>query len=119
MTATLETVAAEPVALEPVASSEALTGWSTEKKTSEERKQILARSMATQLGRGNFRVETQSDFNAVLVEGKPVNHVLHLILSLVTLVWFIVWAVVASNGGEKRYMLQVDESGNVTTQKLS
>ena len=46
------------------------------------------------------RLESRSDFQAVLVEGHRVNHVLHLLLSLVTFgLWFIVWVSLAVVGG--------------------
>lgn len=67
---------------------------------------------------GGARVESQSDFQAVLVRGKPVNHTLHLILSLVTCgVWALVWATLGVAGGEKRYVVQVDEYGNTNIQR--
>jgi hypothetical protein len=47
-----------------------------------------------------------------------VNHVLHLILTLVTfLLWAIVWIWVAVAGGEKRVILPVDDHGNVLRQE--
>ena len=49
-----------------------------------------------------------------MVDGKPVNHVLHLILTLVTcLVWGIVWIILVGMGGEKRYSMSVDPYGNI------
>lgn len=49
-----------------------------------------------------------------MVDGKPVNHVLHLILTLVTcLVWGIVWIILVGMGGEKRYSMSVDQYGNI------
>lgn len=88
-------------------------------KTPGQRKQMLAQAVANHLARGNMRVESQTDFNAVLVEGKPVNHTFHLILTLVTcLLWAPVWIVVAMTQGEKRHMVAVDEYGNAQLQRL-
>ena len=54
----------------------------------------------------------------MLIQGKPVNHVLHAILTIFTcLAWGIVW-LVALTGGEKRFQLIVDEYGNVHWQNL-
>jgi hypothetical protein len=79
---------------------------------------MLAQQVQQAVGRG-LRVESQSDFQAVLVEGKPVNHTLHAILTIFTcLLWGIVWAVIAGTGGEKREMIVVDEFGNVQHQRL-
>ena len=90
----------------------------TNRKSAEERKELLARTVAGQVASG-ARIESQSDFQAVVVRGKPVNHVLHLILTLVTLsIWGIVWIALAIFGGEKRSMVTVDEYGNAAVQKV-
>lgn len=89
-------------------------------KSLEERKALLAQALNGQVVQGS-RVETQSDYQAVLVKGKPVNHVLHLILSVLTFWmiggWLWVWAGIALFGGEKRYTIQVDEYGNTNIQR--
>lgn len=91
---------------------------STTRRTDDERKVLLAQQLQTAAARG-LRIESQSDFQAVLVEGKPVNHVLHAILTIFTcLFWGIVWVVLAATGGEKRQMVVVDEFGNVLWQNL-
>lgn len=84
------------------------------------RKEMLAQGLANRLSRpGQWRVESQTDCYAIVVGGKPVNHILHLILSLVTFgIWIIVWLFMAAAGGETRYKISVDEYGNGTTQKL-
>jgi hypothetical protein len=79
----------------------------------EARRATLAQAIANQVRQGS-RVEAQSEFQAVLVDGKPINHVLHLILTLVTCgIWAIVWIALVGMGGEKRYSLQVDNYGNI------
>ncbi|MDQ4042183.1 MAG: hypothetical protein M3141_10620 [Actinomycetota bacterium] len=89
-----------------------------ERKSSEERRQILAQQVQFATTRGR-RVESQMDYQAVLIEGKPVNHTLHAILTIFTcLIWGLVWAVIAATGGEKRELLLVDEYGNVQIQKM-
>jgi uncharacterized membrane protein YhaH (DUF805 family) len=66
----------------------------TTRRTTDERKVILAQQLQTAAARG-LRIESQSEFQAVLVEGKPVNHVLHAILTIFTcLLWGIVWAII-------------------------
>jgi pyruvate/2-oxoglutarate dehydrogenase complex dihydrolipoamide acyltransferase (E2) component len=91
---------------------------STTRRTADERKVILSQQLQTAAARG-LRIESQSDFQAVLVEGKPVNHTLHAILTIFTcLLWGIVWAIIAATGGETRQMVVVDEFGNVLWQKL-
>jgi uncharacterized protein DUF2510 len=91
---------------------------STTRRSADERKAMLAQQVQQAVGRG-LRIESQSDFQAVLVEGKPVNHTLHAILTIFTcLLWGIVWAVIAGTGGERREMIVVDEFGNIQHQKL-
>ncbi len=64
-------------------------------------------------------MESQSDYNAVLVAGKPVKHVLHGILTAITVgVWAVVWVPLYFIGGEKREMVTVDEYGKTSVQKL-
>lgn len=89
------------------------SGTASGRKTIEERKEMLSRAVASQLAQGGRRVETQSDFSSVLVQGKPVNHVLHVILSVLTFgFWAIVWIILVVIGGEKREMISVDQYGN-------
>ena len=81
---------------------------------------MLGRAIATNLAQpGKRRVESQTDFYAVIVKGKQINHVLHLLLTLFTIgIWVIVWIIMAASGGETRYMISVDEYGNVSTSRL-
>jgi len=86
-------------------------------KTPDERKAALGRNIATQLARG-FRVDSQSEYQAVLVTGHRVNHVLHGLLTLFTVVWGFVWIYVAATGGEERILVEVDQYGTVSVAKL-
>ncbi len=102
----------------PSAAAPVAPGLPLERKSSEERRQILAQQVQFATTRGR-RVESQMDYQAVLIEGKPVNHTLHAILTIFTcLIWGLVWAVIAATGGEKRELLLVDEYGNVQIQKM-
>src|SRR5258707_15045189 len=88
------------------------------RRTDVERKAILAQQLQGAAARG-LRIESQSEFQAILVKGQPVNNTLHAILTIFTcLLWGIVWAVIAATGGEKREMIVVDEFGNVQYQRL-
>lgn len=89
------------------------------RRSREERKEILSRAIARQLAKGNRRVESQTDNNAVIVAGKPVNDIFHLTLTGLTLgLWAVVWGASESLGGEKREMITIDEYGNTLVQKL-
>jgi hypothetical protein len=88
-----------------------------QQKTLEERKAILAQQIQQAVVKGG-RVESQSDTMAVIIYGKPVNHLLHFFIGLFTVgLWWIVWLVLALTGGEKREMITIDEFGNVLVQK--
>lgn len=67
---------------------------------------------------GNRRVESQTNVSAVLVRGRRINHILHLILTILTVVWGLVWISLIVWGGEKREILNVDEYGNATVSEL-
>lgn len=88
------------------------------RKTADERKEMLARQLQGLIAQGR-RVESQSDYQAVLVHGHRTNHLLHFFIGFVTLgLWWIVWLGLAIFGGEKREMVTVDEWGNSSVQKL-
>jgi hypothetical protein len=82
-----------------------------EAKSADERKAILASRVAYYVGSG-YRPESQTEYQATLVRGHRPNHVLHLILSLVTVgLWLVVWFFVAISSGERRKVITVDEYG--------
>jgi hypothetical protein len=62
------------------------------RKTTDKRRETSFRAVASQLSLGNRRVETQSDYKAVIVFGQPVNHVLHAIITIFSCgLWGVVW----------------------------
>jgi hypothetical protein len=84
----------------------------------EERRATLDRSLQFHGAKG-WRIETRSEFQATIAKGKELNHVLHLILTLVTVgLWGIVWIALAIFGGQKRRMISVDEYGNLVEQNI-
>ena len=87
-------------------------------KTDSERKQALATAVTNQVAQGR-RVESQADFNAVLVKGHRPNRTVHLIATIFTLgFWGVVWLAIEFFGGEHRETVGVDEYGNVQIQQL-
>ena len=83
-----------------------------------ERKRQLAEAVQRQVVQGG-RIESQSDFQAVLVHGREVNHTLHVLLSIFTCgLWLIPWLVMGVVGGEKRVLVSIDDYGNVLSQDL-
>lgn len=96
----------------------AVDGLPQTEKTDAERKALLANTLQGQVANG-ARIESQGDFQAVVVRGHRVNHLLHFLIGIFTLgLWWIVWLVIAITGGEKRQMITVDQFGNVFVQKV-
>ncbi|AEF40239.1 hypothetical protein AS9A_1790 [Hoyosella subflava DQS3-9A1] len=81
------------------------------------RRQYLAIALNNEVSQG-ARVESQTDFSAIVVYGKPCNHVLHALITLLgglltcglLLLWGIVWIVLAMQK-EQRVSVQIDEYG--------
>lgn len=80
-------------------------------KSADERRTILGRQIE-RLAAPNMRVESRSDFQAVLVYGEKVNHLLHFLIGLFTIgLWWVVWAVLALTNKQTKRLITVDESG--------
>ena len=83
-----------------------------------ERAEALQDYLAQAAGRG-WRMETKAETIAFMVSGKPVNHLLHAVMSLLTGgLWLAVWAGMAVFGGEKRMLARVDQFGEVKADQL-
>jgi hypothetical protein len=102
-----------------------------QRKSADVRKELLAHTVENEVARGS-RVESQSDFQAVLVRGRRPNLVERLIvkIALLGLVFLIrairkpggMWGVVGILAyifvGQKRSLATVDEYGNTGIQRL-
>lgn len=87
--------------------------------SADERRRRLDERIQANIVNGGARVESRSDYEAVLVQGRRPNHVLHLLLSIVTLgLWLIVWLIVGITHRERRALLTVDEFGTVDLRPL-
>jgi hypothetical protein len=66
-----------------------------------------------------WRVESQTDRQAVMVKGHKHSHGLHLFLSIITAgLWALfVWLPLSVFGGEKRQVVTVDERGHASVSK--
>ena len=79
---------------------EASTTEAVAVKTPEQRKELLARAIASEIAQ-RARVESQSDHQAVISRAKGRTTCLHLILTLVTFgLSALVWIGVVAFGGE-------------------
>ena len=82
------------------------------------RQERLNQAIAAELARGG-RIESQTGSSAVIVRGSRVNHILHLLLTLITIgFWVIVWLIISAAGGERRRIINADASGNVSTRDV-
>ena len=80
----------------------------------DQRRARLADAVGYEVAVRSARVESQGDVQAALVYGHRPNHVLHLILTVLTLgLWVPVWLIVAATTREVRVVLYVDEWGHV------
>ena len=88
-----------------------------EAKTIDERRQVLSQ-LAQMRFTGGGRIESQTDNAVVIVQGKPVNHILHLLLTVFTFgLWLPIWLILILVGGEKREIITIDEYGQVVCRK--
>ena len=82
-----------------------------------DRRQKQADAVAREVMQG-ARVESNADYQAVMVGGGRINHLLHFFVGLFTCGWWwIVWVFLALTGGEKRYIVRTDEFGNTLVEK--
>ena len=86
------------------------------KRNLEERKKLLERFATTEIARGS-RLISQTDESIVLEYGKRPNHILHLLLSVVTLgFWLLVWLILAFSMNIKRKTYTINEYGVIREQ---
>jgi len=77
----------------------------------EQRSELLAIAI-TEWARKDWRVVSQTQTQAQLIKGHRTNHILHLILTILTLgVWAVVWLLVAAFGGEQHMLVTIDQHG--------
>lgn len=89
------------------------TANAPDKMSGEQRTAALERYVS-EAGRQGWRVQSMSASQAQLVKGKHHSHILHLVLTLITLgLWLLVWIPLAVFGGEKQRLVTVDEFGRV------
>ena len=85
---------------------------STTEFSDSDRKSILEKQIIFHVSSG-WRLDTQTEFAAVLSRGKGLNHILHLLLSLVTFgLWLIVWLMLLLVNRIHTMTIQIDKFGN-------
>ena len=85
-------------------------------KTTDEREQILARSLQVYSDQG-WRIETRSEFQATVAKRTAFSDGLNVFLTIITFgLWKIVLEHTGGRTGVKRHTITVDELGNVADQ---
>jgi hypothetical protein len=83
-------------------------------QTDDARKAMLERWISEEVQAG-WKVQHQSSYFVALVKGKRPNHILHLLLSIFTLgFWLPVWLILGISMGERRQTIEIDKFGNPT-----
>lgn len=78
---------------------------------------ILSGAVAQAVAAG-WRVESQSQYQAVLVSGHRCNHLLHALLTLFLCgLWAPIWLILALSVREERQVITVDPSGQIYVAK--
>ena len=68
--------------------------------------------------RKDWRVQSQTEFQAVMEKGKRTSHGLHVFLSIVTVgLWVPVWVAVWYLNRDQNEVINVDSYGNVNIAK--
>jgi hypothetical protein len=92
---------------------------SSTERSDAERKSLLEKQIISHVSRG-WRLDTQADFAAVLSSGKRLNHILHLLLSIVTFgIWIIFWIVMGLTNKIATVTISVDKFGNTSISRKS
>lgn len=96
-------------------------GMAAEKMSPEERKSKLARALAYAVTQGGT-LESQAEYLYVVRYGEErrVNHVLHLLLTILTGgFWILVWGLlILTNKRPPRDMITIDDYGNLRFQDV-
>jgi hypothetical protein len=79
---------------------------------------VIDHAVRQEIARGG-RVESQSASSATVAYGKPVNHVLHLLLTILTcFLWSPVWALVTVANRPYRVLLSVAPDGQLVRMEV-
>ncbi|MFF1925671.1 hypothetical protein ACFVW8_34490 [Streptomyces sp. NPDC058221] len=63
-----------------------------------------------------WRVESRSETQVVMVRGRPLNHVLHVVLTVFScFLWGVVWLVLGVTNKVERIVLTVDAMGDIVS----
>lgn len=96
---------ADVVVVEANVSRRELAFFASRKEVKKVSNLALDRQIVEHTSRG-WKVVSRSETQAQLVKGKPTSHLLHLVLSLLTVgLWIPVWILVTLAAGEKTKLI--------------
>ncbi|TLF74034.1 DUF4234 domain-containing protein [Nocardia cyriacigeorgica] len=79
----------------------------------EHRQQVLMMAVSAQTAQGS-QVLSMTQTSAVMLKIDQTNHILHVLLTIVTFgLWLIVWLIQMNTAKIRRYQIYVDEFGIV------
>jgi hypothetical protein len=79
----------------------------------DQRAAIMEQTLRDLTFRG-YRIETVDGPRAIISMGEPVNHVLHVLLTVFTCgLWLPIWLLLIALGGMKRRHIHIDDYGNL------
>lgn len=80
-----------------------------------DRKRALDEAVTSLVAERHGRVAFQSDDRAVIFTGRPVNHLLHLVVTVLTAgAWVLPWLIITLSNHEDAHTLTVDSAGVVS-----
>lgn len=79
----------------------------------ETRVKALSLAVHQMVSQDGWRVESQSEYMATLRKGRKISHLLHLVLTLLTGIWAIVWVISAVKNKQRVAVVTVDDYGNI------
>jgi hypothetical protein len=83
----------------------------------QQRSRLLQLGVADYVARTKGRVAFQGDDRVVVITGRPVNHILHLLLTIATAgLWIFGWILASATGGEQSHILTLNDAGDVVVQ---
>ena len=85
----------------------------SDSQTAYDAKAVLGEHVDRYVASGH-RIESRTDHVVTLVAGRPVNHLLHAILSIFTAgLWITGWVIVTLTGGERTVTLSINPDGSI------
>ncbi len=85
----------------------------------DERHRWLNLILQDRLNRRGWRLEFYSETSAILVNGRPVRHVLHFLFTVITGgLWMLPWLLIAVLGGEWRESIYIHPDGQPEVRRL-